>query len=85
MLVFLNMNFPKTGVPCYCGCTRAGQNAKASRLRRLIICLGMQANLYQKKLDEQQAELDKIRGEQKEIGWGSQIRTMCSIHTPSHG
>ena len=35
----------------------------------------LQAKLYQKKLDEQQAELDEIRGEQKEIGWGSQIRS----------
>lgn len=35
----------------------------------------LQAKLYQKKLDEQQAELDEIRGEQKDIGWGSQIRS----------
>ncbi|MCP8967619.1 peptide chain release factor 2 [Ectobacillus ponti] len=35
----------------------------------------LKAKLYQKKLDEQQAELDEIRGEQKEIGWGSQIRS----------
>ncbi len=35
----------------------------------------LQAKLYQRKLDEQQAELDEIRGEQKEIGWGSQIRS----------
>ncbi len=35
----------------------------------------LQAKLYQRRLDEQQAELDEIRGEQKEIGWGSQIRS----------
>jgi peptide chain release factor 2 len=35
----------------------------------------LQAKLYQKKLEEQQAELNEIRGEQKEIGWGSQIRS----------
>jgi peptide chain release factor 2 len=35
----------------------------------------LKAKLYQKKLDEQQAELNEIRGEQKEIGWGSQIRS----------
>ena len=35
----------------------------------------LQAKLYQKKLEEQQAELDEIRGEQKDIGWGSQIRS----------
>ncbi|MBO9129945.1 peptide chain release factor 2 [Bacillus sp. 165] len=35
----------------------------------------LKAKLYQKKLEEQQAELNEIRGEQKEIGWGSQIRS----------
>ncbi len=35
----------------------------------------LKAKLYQRRLDEQQAELDEIRGEQKEIGWGSQIRS----------
>ncbi|KEK21349.1 peptide chain release factor 2 [Bacillus manliponensis] len=35
----------------------------------------LKAKLYQRKLEEQQAELDEIRGEQKEIGWGSQIRS----------
>lgn len=35
----------------------------------------LKAKLYQRKLDEQQAQLDEIRGEQKEIGWGSQIRS----------
>lgn len=35
----------------------------------------MKAKLYQKKIEEQEAELASIRGEQKEIGWGSQIRS----------
>ncbi len=35
----------------------------------------MKAKLYQLKIEEQQRELDEIRGEQKEIGWGSQIRS----------
>lgn len=35
----------------------------------------LKAKLYQKKIEEQQAELEEIRGEQKEIGWGSQIRS----------
>lgn len=35
----------------------------------------LKAKLFQLKLDEQKAELDEIRGEQKEIGWGSQIRS----------
>lgn len=35
----------------------------------------LKAKLYQKELEEQAAALDEIRGEQKEIGWGSQIRS----------
>jgi peptide chain release factor 2 len=35
----------------------------------------LKAKLYQLQLKEQQEELDSIRGEQKEIGWGSQIRS----------
>jgi peptide chain release factor 2 len=35
----------------------------------------LKAKLYQRKIEEQQAELNEIRGEQKEIGWGSQIRS----------
>ncbi|MDQ0228726.1 peptide chain release factor 2 [Metabacillus niabensis] len=35
----------------------------------------LKAKLYQKRIEEQEAELAEIRGEQKEIGWGSQIRS----------
>lgn len=35
----------------------------------------LRAKLYQREIEQQQAELDEIRGEQKEIGWGSQIRS----------
>ncbi len=35
----------------------------------------LKAKLLQRKIEEQQAELAEIRGEQKEIGWGSQIRS----------
>jgi len=35
----------------------------------------LQAKLYQLKLEEKQEHLDEIRGEQKEIGWSSQIRS----------
>lgn len=35
----------------------------------------LKAKLYQKKIEEQEKELAEIRGEQKEIGWGSQIRS----------
>ncbi|MDF2947672.1 MAG: prfB [Bacillales bacterium] len=35
----------------------------------------LKAKLYQIEIDKQQAQLNDIRGEQKEIGWGSQIRS----------
>ena len=35
----------------------------------------LKAKLYQLEIERQQAELAEIRGEQKEIGWGSQIRS----------
>jgi len=35
----------------------------------------LKARLYEKQREEQEKELADIRGEQKEIGWGSQIRS----------
>ena len=35
----------------------------------------LKSKLYQLEIEKQQAQLDEIRGEQKEIGWGSQIRS----------
>jgi len=35
----------------------------------------LKARLYEKKREEQEKELAALRGEQKEIGWGSQIRS----------
>ncbi len=35
----------------------------------------LKAKLYQKKIEEQEKALAEIRGEQKDIGWGSQIRS----------
>lgn len=35
----------------------------------------LKARLYEHQIEEQEKEMAKIRGEQKEIGWGSQIRS----------
>ena len=35
----------------------------------------LRAKLYQKEVEEQEKKLAEIRGEQKEIGWGNQIRS----------
>lgn len=50
--------------------------AERSQIKNRAKAMSMlQAKLYQLKLDEQQEHLDEIRGEQKEIGWSSQIRS----------
>ncbi|SFD96732.1 bacterial peptide chain release factor 2 (bRF-2) [Lentibacillus persicus] len=35
----------------------------------------LRSKLYQLELERQQQEIDELRGEQREIGWGSQIRS----------
>ena len=35
----------------------------------------LKAKLYQKELDERAAEHEKLEGQKKDIGWGSQIRS----------
>ncbi|MFD1361674.1 peptide chain release factor 2 [Lentibacillus salinarum] len=35
----------------------------------------LRSKLYQQELERQQQEMDELRGEQREIGWGSQIRS----------
>lgn len=35
----------------------------------------LKSKLYQKEVEEKEAEMAKARGEQKDIGWGSQIRS----------
>ena len=50
--------------------------AERSQIKNRAKAMSMlQAKLYQLKLEEKQEHLDEIRGEQKEIGWSSQIRS----------
>jgi len=58
-----------TGVVVTCQSERSQIKNRAQAMNML------KAKLYQRELEQQQAELDEIRGEQKEIGWGSQIRS----------
>lgn len=58
-----------TGVVVSCQTQRSQIKNREQAMKML------KAKLYQKKIEEQQAELAEIRGEQKEIGWGSQIRS----------
>jgi peptide chain release factor 2 len=58
-----------TGVVVVCQNERSQLKNKAAAMNVL------KARLYEKKQDEQRAEMDKFYGEKGEIGWGSQIRS----------
>ncbi|MBS7345797.1 MAG: peptide chain release factor 2 [Caryophanon sp.] len=58
-----------TGVVVQCQAERSQIKNREKAMNML------KAKLYQLEIEKQQAELDEIRGDQKEIGWGSQIRS----------
>ncbi len=51
------------------------QNERSQQSNRNTAMKILKAKLFEIHQEEQQKELDKIRGVQKEIGWGSQIRS----------
>ncbi|WP_155759064.1 peptide chain release factor 2 [Staphylococcus equorum] len=51
------------------------QNERSQIKNREAAMKTLKAKLYQLKIEEQEQEMAEIRGEQKEIGWGSQIRS----------
>ncbi len=58
-----------TGVVAQC------QNDRSQLFNRQIAMKILRARLYEKEREKKQQELEKIRGEKKEIAWGSQIRS----------
>lgn len=58
-----------TGIIVQCQNERSQHSNRTSAMKILT------AKLAQKQRQEQQKELDSIRGEQRDIGWGSQIRS----------
>lgn len=52
--------------------SQAGRSQLANREQAMRL---LKAKLYQLELEEKEKEMAEIRGEQKEIGWGSQIRS----------
>ena len=58
-----------TGIVVQC------QNERSQRQNREFAMNMLKSKLLAIKLDQQKEKLDNIRGEQKEIAWGSQIRT----------
>src|SRR5699024_4713710 len=51
------------------------QNERSQIKNREAAMKMLKSKLYQREIEKQQQELADIRGEQKEIGWGSQIRS----------
>jgi peptide chain release factor 2 len=51
------------------------QNERSQLKNKAAAMSVLKARLYEKKQDEQRAEMDKFYGEKGEIGWGSQIRS----------
>ncbi len=51
------------------------QNERSQIKNRESAMKMLKSKLYQLEIEKQQQELAEIRGEQKEIGWGSQIRS----------
>jgi peptide chain release factor 2 len=51
------------------------QNERSQIKNRDAAMKMLKSKLYQLEIEKQQEELAEIRGEQKEIGWGSQIRS----------
>jgi peptide chain release factor 2 len=58
-----------TGIVVVC------QNERSQIKNRAAAMNVLKSRLYEKKQDEQRAEMDKFYGEKGEIGWGSQIRS----------
>lgn len=52
--------------------SQAGRSQLANRDTAMQL---LKSKLFQKELEEKEAKLAELRGEQKEIGWGSQIRS----------
>lgn len=51
------------------------QNERSQIKNREVAMKMMKSKLYQLEIERKQQRLDEIQGEQKEIGWGSQIRS----------
>lgn len=58
-----------TGIITQCQEERS-QHANREKAMKML-----QAKLLEKKIEEQEAELSSLRGDQQDIGWGSQIRS----------
>lgn len=57
------------------GIVAQSQAGRSQLANRETAMQHLKSKLFQKQLEDKEAEMAKLRGEQKEIGWGSQIRS----------
>lgn len=57
------------------GIVSTSQAGRSQLANRQTAMQHLKSKLYQRRQEEKEAEMAKLRGEQKEIGWGSQIRS----------
>lgn len=60
--------------------TVQSQSERSQLINKETALKELKSRLYRKQLEEKEQEINKIRGEQKAISWGSQIRTY--VFTP---
>ena len=51
------------------------QNERSQHMNKASAMAVLKSKLYQRELDERQAQMDSLAGEKKENAWGSQIRS----------
>ena len=51
------------------------QNERSQHMNKASAMAVLKSKLYQRELDERQAEMNSLAGEKKENAWGSQIRS----------
>jgi peptide chain release factor 2 len=51
------------------------QNERSQHMNKATAMAVLKSKLYQRELDERQAEMDSLAGEKKESSWGNQIRS----------
>ncbi len=57
------------------GIVSTSQAGRSQLANRQTAMQHLKSKLFQRRQEEKEAEMAKLRGEQKEIGWGSQIRS----------
>ena len=69
LILLIRITHLETGIVVTC------QNERSQIKNRETAMKMLKSKLYQRKIEEKEEQMAAIRGEQKEISWGSQIRS----------